>query len=160
MTKTITKQIEVYSFDELSKDAKRNVSQWVHQYGYFWMEESVQSVKSFCDEFGVKVKNYEIGLWGHSYINTDAENNHFRGFTKAQAMAMREKMPTGYCLDCTLFYTFADNFDKGALVAFNDAIDAAVKDILSDMESQESDEYLSEHCEANSYEFDVNGKIV
>ena len=154
-----TKQVTVYDYSELSDNAKANVCQWVHSDGFFWSEESLDSVRAFCALFGVKVKDYELGTCSYSFIDTDANNAHFRGFTKEQALAIRENMPTGYCLDNDLFYTFADNFDKGALIAFKLAIDEAVRSIIADWESQQTDEYLADHCEANGYQFDEYGHI-
>jgi hypothetical protein len=45
------------------------------------------------------------------------------------------------------------------LRAFNDAIDQAIKDIVSDMEYQNSDEAVDEMLIANEYEFDEDGRF-
>lgn len=73
----------------------------------------------------------------------------------------REKMPTGYCLDCTLWNTFYDQFKKtgDALYAFNDAIDEAVSEIVKDAEWHYSDESIDEMLEINEYDFTENGKL-
>jgi len=46
-----------------------------------------------------------------------------------------------------------------AKAAFDDAIRAAVRDIVADFEYQESDESIAETCESNGYEFDEHGRI-
>lgn len=155
-----TKQITVYDYSELSDNAKANVEQWVHSDGFAWTEDSIDSVRAFCALFDVKIKDYELGLWGHSYIQTDAESATFRGFTLKQAQALPE-YPTGYCLDETLRLEFIKEFKHtgNAKTAFDHAINEAVKDILSDWESQQTDEYLADHCEANGYQFDEYGHI-
>lgn len=155
------KTIETYAFNELSDDAKGNARQWVLSSGYAWTDESMASIDAFCNLFGVKTTQYELGTYGRSFIDTDATSSNFRGFTLKQARALPE-YPTGYCLDETLRLEFIKEFERtgDAKVAFDHAIHAAVKDIISDWEAQESDEYLTEHCEANDYQFDQHGHIV
>jgi hypothetical protein len=49
--------------------------------------------------------------------------------------------------------TFYESF------VYNDAIDKAIKDIVSDMEYQNSDEAIDEMLIANEYEFDEDGRF-
>jgi hypothetical protein len=46
-----------------------------------------------------------------------------------------------------------------ALLAFNEAIEAGLKGIISEMEYQDSEEYISEMMEINEYKFDAYGRI-
>lgn len=155
-----TKQITVFDFNELSDNAKARVQQWILSDGYAWADEGIDSVKAFAAQFGVKVKDYELGTCAPSFIRTDVENAHFRGFTLAKAKELPE-FPTGYCLDCTLREEFIRSFEKtgNAKCAFENAIDAAVRDIVADFEYQESEEAIAETCEANGYQFTENGVI-
>lgn len=157
------KTINVYQFNELSEEAKEKAVQQYRSSGfeYAWQDESRDSLKAFCDLFNVKVTDYSIGTWGHSYIKTDAENNHFRGWNKAKVAAIPEFL-TGYCLDCAFIETFQDQFEKtgDALYSFNEAIDAGLSDWIKDLEYQESDEYITEHLIANDYQFLENGLMI
>lgn len=155
-----TTTVNLYKFSELSDEAQARAREWFrdgNEYG--WWHESLASVKAFCDEFGVSVGHYEVGTCCYSYINTDAENEHFRG-RKLSAFD-REAMPTGYCLDNTLRYTFADEWKKtgSPKLAFEAAINEAVDDIVRDMEYQNSDECVDEMLTINEYEFTEDGKI-
>ena len=151
---------KVYKFEELNDKAKEKAREWYKDGSeYPWYEESKESIKAFCDEFGVTVKDYSYGPWSYGYIKTDAENANFRGF-KLKSFD-REKMPTGYGLDSTLRYTFADNFrELGALKAFERALDAAVRDITEDAEFYYSNEVVDEMIIANEYEFTEDGRRI
>lgn len=152
--------VNLYKFDELNVSAKEKAREWYRQgLEYPWFDESIGSIKAFCDEFGVIIKDYSIGAFCHSYIDTDAENSNFRGL-KLKTVK-RDNMPTGYCLDCDLWETFYDKFKRNgnALYAFNEAIDAAVRSIVSDAEYQYTDESVDEMITINEYEFTENGEI-
>lgn len=153
--------VELYKFDELSDDAKETAREWYINAGieYFWWDDAFASVKAFCDHFGVSIKDYSVGAYSPSYIKTDAENANFRGI-KLRSID-RDYMPTGYCLDCSLWFEFYDTFKRtgDALYAFNQAIDAAVSEIVRDMEYQYSDEAIDEWLTINEYEFTADGSI-
>jgi len=155
-----TATVELYQFNELSDEAKERAREWWRDgLDYPWWSDAEASIRAFCDHFGVRVKDYSIGAYSPSYLDTDAENGHFRGI-KLKAIN-REAMPTGYCLDCALWQTFYDEFKRtgSALYAFNEAIDAAAKAVREDMEYQYSDESVDEMLTINEYEFTENGKI-
>jgi hypothetical protein len=107
------KTITTYSFSELSDKAKEKaLSDYrAHGFEYAWQYESIESIKAFCDLFGVTLTNYQIGTWGHSYIHTDANNANFRGINKAKVSNIPEFL-TGYCLDCALIDTFKREFNR------------------------------------------------
>lgn len=152
----------VYTFAELSEEAKEKARAWRRDgLEYAWWDESLESIKAFAAEFGVKVTDYSVSTWGHSYVNTDAEPSSFRG-RNLKNIPDRETFLTGYCLDTTLMYTFHDAIKqhKGDLyAAFLDAIDEAARDIERDMEYQESDEAIDESITINEYEFYEDGKL-
>lgn len=157
------KTINTYSFSELSESTKSRALDDHRSKGfeYSWREESHESLNAFCNLFGVSVTDWSIGTWGQSYIKTDAENAHFRGWNKAKVNAIPEFL-TGYCLDCAFIEAFKKEFDRtgNALGAFNDAIDAGLSDWIKDIEWQESDEYIADHMEANEYQFLENGRMI
>lgn len=153
----------VYPFNELSEEAKETAISNYRSKGfdYAWQDESHESLKAFCNLFNIKVTDWSIGTYGHSYIKTDAENSHFRGWNKTKVNAIPEFL-TGYCLDCAFIETFQDQFEKtgDALYSFNEAIDAGLSDWIKDLEYQESDEYITEHLIANDYQFLENGRMI
>jgi hypothetical protein len=159
----IMKTINTYSFSELSDKAKDKALEDYRSHGfeYAWQDENMDSLKSFCDLFGVKITDYQIGTWGYSYIKTDAENSNFRGINKAKVKAIPEFL-TGYCLDCDFIETFKREFERthDAFHAFNDAIDSGLRAWIADLEDQESDDYIIESIEANEYQFLENGRII
>ena len=155
--KTIT--IKVYSFDELSDSAKEKARSVYRSDGHYyaWGDENIYSLKAFCDYFSVVLTDYSIGTSSYSWVKTNATNQNFRGL-KLKTID-RDYMPTGYSMDCSLWMTFYDVFKLtgNALQAFNDAIDQFIKDTVSDMEFQESDEYIDEMMSMNEFEFNQDG---
>ena len=157
------KTINTYSFSELSESTKsRALSDYRSKgFEYHWQDENRDSLNAFCALFGVKVTDWSIGTWGNSYIKTDADNGHFRGWNKVKVNAIPEFL-TGYCLDCDFIEAFKKEFDRtgNALGAFNDAINAGLSAWVHDLEDQESDEYIIDCIEANEYQFLENGRMI
>jgi len=155
-----TETVAIYSFDELSESAKqRAISDWRHNGTDFPLfDEYMASLKEFCKHFNVSIKDYSVSVCSHSYVDTDAQNIHFRGIKLHEFSP--EHMPTGFCSDIALWGTFYKDFKATgcALQAFNYALDAWVRGIVADMEYQESDEYIAEMLSINDYEFLQTGE--
>lgn len=154
-----TIQISVYSFDELTDNAKERARSWYREnLDYPWWDEVQSSLKSFCDEFKVSILDYSLGDARREFIRTNATNANFRGL-KIRDFD-REAMPTGFCFDSDLRYTFADVFTKhgDALGAFNDALEAFMRSVRADVEYQYSDEAVDEFITCNGYEFTELGE--
>jgi hypothetical protein len=152
---------EVYKFDELEASAKEKARNWYRQHmEWFWCDESLDSIKAFCKEFDVTLKDYEVDAWTY-YFRTDAETSNFRGL-KLKHVPRDRKELTGYCLDYTLWYTFHDEFKRtgNALLAFNEAIEAGFIAWRNDLEYQYSDEYIDDFIIGNDYEFYANGERI
>ena len=50
----------IYLFHELNDDAKDKAREWYREgMEYFWWEDSLSSIKKFCNHFNVGIKNYE-----------------------------------------------------------------------------------------------------
>jgi hypothetical protein len=148
----------IYTFEELNDEAKEKARNWYRNgLQYPWWDEVKDSLKSFCDEFGITVLDYSIGDARREYIKTDATNANFRGFKLKDFD--RKAMPTGFCFDCDLRYTFADQFKQygDALGAFNEALEAFLQSVRNDVEYQYTDEVVDESIEANGYEFTEDG---
>jgi hypothetical protein len=155
-----TETINLYQFHELGEDAKEKALQWLRQaYEYPWFDECVDSLRAFCDVFGVSVKNCELG-YGQGFVTTDAKNHHFRGFTLKDALRLTDSSLTGFCFDYDLTQTFYDSFKRSgdALEAFSDALHSFCIAVRNDVENSYSDEALTEWSDCNQFEFLESGK--
>lgn len=152
----------VFLFSELSDDARERALEtmrgWPDIYG--WYDESLHSIRAFCDRFGVRLTDYSVGPWSPIEYKTDATNANFRGVKLRDIN--RDEMPTGYGLDCALWETFFDEFKRtgDALHAFGVALDAAFNAWRADWEDAYSDEQLAELADINEWEFYENGERV
>lgn len=155
-----TVQVQIFTFSELGEKAQQRAIDSYRSagHGHFWSDEYIDSLRAFVDHFGIKTADYSISTCSHSYIETNAENRHFRGLKLKHFD--RDYMPTGFCADCDLWATFYDTFKSSgsAKLAFDAALDAFIKSWVSDMEDQESDEYIGEHLEANGYTYTADGR--
>ena len=158
-----TATITLYTFDELPSEcakerARETGRQWVSE-DPAWFDESLASINTFCEFFGVKLKTWEVGPYYPFHFSTDAENRHFRG--RRLREFDRDYMPTGYCLDCDLWMTFYDEFKKtgDAKTAFNEALHAGFKAWRDDLEYQLDDESIDKFLTINEYEFDEYGNF-
>lgn len=151
----------VYTFSELSGEAKERARDFSRQLDlYGWSDDSLNSIKKFCDYFGVKLKDWSIGPWCPIEYSTDAENRHFRGVKLSSIN--RDYMPTGYCVDCDLWVTFYDDFKRtgDAKYSFDQALHAGFKSWRDDWESAYRDDAIDDFLIANEYEFTEYGERV
>ena len=141
-------ETEVYTFDELSDDAKENAKiELVSE--YFWADDAIASLYAFADEIGVKIIDYRID-WSCSAIS----HVKWEWYVDEHKNDLSVEELTGYCMD----YPLIDEWNKTKDV--DDAIGSWLYNCESDYEYQQSDEYMSEHCEANEYEFTKEGTLI
>ena len=153
--------VTYYKFDELDNSAKEAARIWWRNgIDFSWSDESLDSIKAFCAQFGVKLSNWSIGPYAPIEYRADYDNSNFRG-VKLRDLT-RENYPTGYCLDANLSIAFYDHFEAtgDAKAAFDHALHAGFKSWRDDMEYQLSDEHVDEMLICNEYEFDENGNLV
>ena len=156
-----TIETTVYDFTELSDKAKeRAIEHHRANMEYPWFSECLDSLKAFCNEFNVKVTDYTLSDCYRASISTDSMPSHFRGFKLKDFD--RESMPTGFCFDCDLRFTFYDEFKRtgNAYHSFETAIDAFLLSVKKDIEHCFSDEAIADNIEINNYEFSEEGQIV
>lgn len=152
--------ITIYKFNELPDSVKENARSWYRQNQEFhWSDESLQSIYTFCDHFGIRITQISVSPYSTPDYDADYFNSHFRCLRLRDFQ--RDFMPTGYCLDCDLWQTFYDEFKRtsSAKKAFDAALWAGFKAWRDDMEHQCSDEYIDKHLEINEYEFDEFGNF-
>jgi hypothetical protein len=156
------KNVKVYSFDELSDSAKSQVLAYFgERVDYPYFSDALDSIKAFVKHFHGDIINYSIGgEVFRSYVKTTIDRTYFRG-VKLKDID-HTQMPTGYCLDCTLWGTMKEEFTKtgDAFYAYQQAIESALCEIASDVEYQYSAEALTEMIEMNDYEFFEDGAII
>lgn len=155
--RTITKQ--VFFLSELSDRARERALETMRGRDdiYGWEAESLQSIRAFCNHFGVTLKNHCVGPWSSVEYETDATNANFRGVKLRDIDP--ENMPTGYCLDCALWQTMHREFKRtgDALHAFDHALNTGFCEWRTDWEYAYSDEQLSEFAAINGCEFNEDG---
>jgi hypothetical protein len=153
-----TVEVNIFKFNELSEAAKEKARDWWRtDIDFAWSDESLGSIKAFCEHFGASLTSWSVGVCSPYEFATDATNANFRGLKVADID--RDQMPTGYCLDCTLWFTMHDEFKRtgDAKAAFVEALDQAFREWRSDMESQMEDDYIDENLEINEYTFTEDG---
>ena len=157
--------LNVYSFDELSEEAQKKAwERYVNSnhFEYHWVDEGIKSVRAFANAFGVGLKDYEIGTYGRCFITTDATNDSFRGISFDDAIKLIDAHQDGYCVYYDLKEAFIDSVKGSGNIkgAFEDAIEAGLKSIKSDMEHQETFEYYKDMVDCNDYEFYEDGSLI
>lgn len=157
-----TIETTVFHYSELSESAKEKaIDQFRDDPDLFaWSDDWKQSIKAFCDHFGVTLRDWSVGPWSPIEYKHDAENRHFRGIKLSSVD--RDYMPTGYCGDCDLWFTFHDEFKKtgNALGAFDTAIHKGFEGWRNDWEYAYSDDAIVELIQCNEYEFTAEGDLV
>ena len=152
--------INVYSFDELSDEAKDKArSKYRENCDFHWNDECKDSINAFCDHFGIRLTAWSVSPYSSPDYSAEYFNSHFRGLKLKDFK--RDHMPTGYCLDCDLWMTFYDEFKATgcAKKAFDKALWAGFIGWRNEMESQLEDDYIDEHLMMNEYEFTEDGDI-
>jgi hypothetical protein len=148
--------IDIYTFEELSDDAKNKAREWFRDGSYAWCDESAESIKHFCDAFSIKLKNYSIDSHNFDY-DVNVTNDAFRGLTYRQAEKMQ--LSDGYCISEMMQTAFIGAFkERGALDAFNYALNIGFQAWRDDLHFQETDEYIDECIIINGYEFTIDGE--
>lgn len=73
--------VEIYKFSELSESAKEKAIEDYRQFTYddCWSEEWFDSMKAFADLFGLKIEDYSISVWGHSYVKWKVDCPEIQG---------------------------------------------------------------------------------
>ena len=66
--------IKLFRFSELNEEAQENALIWARNNIldiFSWNNESIQSIRAFCQKYGVTLRDYQIGPWeGYAYTET------------------------------------------------------------------------------------------
>lgn len=155
------KKVAVYKFAELEESAKgKAVAYFVDRSEYPYFSESMDSIKAFVRAFHGDVIDWSIGgEVFRSYVKTTLDESYFYDIELSEID--RDHMPTGYCLDATLWGVFYDELKKtgDGFYAYKQAIESALCEIASDVEYHYSREYIEELIEINDYDFEEDGSL-
>lgn len=155
------KKVAVYKFTELKECAKvKAVAYFAERSEYPFFDEAMDSIKAFVKGLHGDVIDWSIGgEVFRSYIKTTLDESYFHDIELSEVD--RDHMPTGYCLDTTLWGTFYDELKKtgDGFYAYQQAIEAALSDIASDVEYHYSREYIEEFIQINDYDFELDGSL-
>lgn len=181
--RTVTKEYEVYEFDELSESVQQDIiNNWrVHDI-YFWDEEWQQSLNEFLIRMNLNPRyvDWQVDPFGHSYIrylppdplnfswvDEDGEGYgwHSLDYWKKVLEACRACSLTGYCGDGDFvepieraIEDYPRNKNMRAADLLQECLDAWLKGYRADMEFWHSEEAIREDIEVNGPEFLANGK--
>lgn len=177
----------VYDYDELSENAKKNVRQWMAETSQYYYDELIDSIKEICKHTGLKTRD----KWDNVYNTVDnltgiraykyIYNNFIYPNRKQKVLKYSDKKGrliysklqveygcnfTGICYDYILWNAWQD-FKQYLRIDKNIDIDdfcyilgGKIKQEFDGIEEYiYSDEYAQETSEANDYEYDENGHI-
>ncbi len=155
-----TETINILTFDELDEQGKECALDWYRDgQEIHWGDEWIESLKRFCDEFGIELCHWEYGTHGVT-INTNIEYLDYGQDATINKYEGEDCPFTGYCGDETLLYHLrkleqpADRIETLQL-----CLDEWVKDFNEDIDYQCGDEYAIDHINANEYEFTEDGLV-
>lgn len=175
--KTITKQFNVYSLEELKavdteahEVAMQNVREAYTDtqidFSYQDMEETMQV---FAEAFNIAIRDYSFGIYHKSYVNVetdyymDLENDEKNDLVKEANNLKNEDCPfTGIHTDLYITDYFKENE-----VTYNDlhkhlddVLHVAVSNFMNDLENDlENDKNILEFAITEEFEFLVDGSI-
>ena len=169
----------LYSFDELSDEAKERARDWYRSFPdiWGWASDWINSAEAFERIAPIEIRGWDIDRASVSVEWSDdsaigelsglrawkwlQNNNWFKwaNDNKQGACTM-----TGYCGDCPFGDAIAAYADKPLSVpdleqVFYEACQAWVCAARDDMEYSYSDESVDESIRANEYEFTESGEI-
>ena len=154
------KKIEVFTYAELTDSAKERArAKFLQADEYPWWKDSEDSLRSFCNHFGVGGLDFSIGAFCHSYATAKPDNSHFKGLKLKNFTDSDKLAKNGYCVEIGMFDNFYSEWKKtgSPLLGFMFALAEGCKEIQRDMEYHQSDEYVQEMMDANDWEFTEDG---
>lgn len=173
-----TKTCTVYSFSELSADAKQRAKdEHAEANGFVWAKDYLRSLKALAEHFGGKLTNWQIDWFGCSYSTADFK---MPDDTETDAASIASKLAelgafdpatlrgrgdcklTGFCADEAAIDGFRIAWHAGER-ELNELMRAAFHEWLenahTDCAGQYEDEVFAEVCEVNGYQFTEDGTL-
>lgn len=158
--RTITKEFQVYTFTEASKELKEKIRDYFYYefdlYSHC-MEERIDSLKKLADLLDGEL-DYSLSCVADQgeYIKITPKYDEL-SFDNLCGILGKSCPLTGMCYDHDLIDNLKeDNLNVSTL---NLILNSYIDSIHTEYESMLTDEYLQDLCEANKYEFLENGKL-
>ena len=175
--KTITKQFNVYSLEELKavdteayEDAMDNVREaYTDTQIDFFYQDMEETMKAFADTFNISLTDYSFTIYHNSYVNVniddymDLDNGEKKDIVKKANNLKNEDCPfTGVCTD-----EYITDYFKENEVTYNDlhkhledVLHVAVRNFMNDLEDDlEDDNNILEYAVNEDMEFLKDGSI-
>lgn len=175
--KTITKQFNVYSLEELKavdieayEDAMDNVREaYTDTQIDFFYQDMEETMKAFADTFNISLTDYSFTIYHNSYVNVniddymDLDNGEKKDLVKKANNLKNEDCPfTGVCTD-----EYITDYFKENEVTYNDlhkhledVLHVAVRNFMNDLEDDlEDDNNILEYAVNEDMEFLKDGSI-
>jgi hypothetical protein len=165
-------QQTVYTFDELPDHAKsKAIESYRDGMEYFWGDEWRDSLDAFCKEFGLDVRNWRVDSWNYDFSLSIPDNADMKGARLFKYLQNNHDVKkllsgdcpfTGYCgdecfLDPLREFMARPSEETTWEELARDCLHSGFMGGKDDFASQETDEYISDHIQANGYEYDENG---
>lgn len=175
--KTITKQFNVYSLEELKavdteayEDAMDNVREaYTDTQIDFFYQDMEETMKAFADTFDISLTDYSFTIYHNSYVNVniddymDLDNGEKKDLVKKANNLKNEDCPfTGVCTD-----EYITDYFKENEVTYNDlhkhledVLHVAVRNFMDDLEDDlEDDNNILDYALNEDMEFLEDGSI-
>lgn len=175
--KTITKQFNVYSLEELKavdteayEDAMDNVREaYTDTQIDFFYQDMEETMKAFADTFNISLTDYSFTIYHNSYVNVniddymDLDNGEKKDLVKKANNLKNKDCPfTGVCTD-----EYITDYFKENEVTYNDlhkhledVLHVAVRNFMNDLEDDlEDDNNILEYAVNEDMEFLKDGSI-
>lgn len=139
-------ETKVYTFDELSDEAKEKALDIFRYREYDWAEDAISTLKQFFKEIGCTLNNFRI-----DWANHNASYAQYSGTPIDEDI---EEYFTGYSLD----YPLSEKWNETRNI--DECLSYFFKLCNADYDYQNSDERLKELIEINEYEFTEKGELI
>lgn len=141
---------------------------------YFWGDENTDSLKAFCNHFGLTGLDYSISLCSHSYARATIDNEDIAALSGVRLwkylnnnnlvsgdILKEECTFTGYCFDETLLDAVRDFMRAPIDIDFQELVSTCLEDwvqaYINDWNHTYTRGAIIDHLEANEYQFTENG---
>jgi hypothetical protein len=144
------KTINIYTFNELSKEAKENALKYQREnQHYSWGYEAIKSLEAFAELIGLKITNYNIDWLNpySSYFKYDDTN-----INKDLYINIETEL-TGFFTDYEIIRAWNET------KSINQTLDKLLWVCCADYEEQLTEDSIEDYLIANDYEFLEDGTI-
>ena len=175
-----TEETKIYKFEELSEEAKeRALKAWVDSiHEFFWMDEYFDSIKEGIRAFDCTLDDYNIdwldtsrssfkvNSWGlEEFMTRDRDLGTILNEDYKNKIYSEGGCPfTGFCGDEDFLdpiRAFLKNPDKETTMEelMDDCVYSVLLAASKEAEHQTTEEYFTDHADADGFEFTEDGKM-